>query len=66
MLIDPEKPNEEWEAEVKALNLDSARSKCERLIPPDQPVELLNVTQRTKNPDKNGNFKFVCWFIRED
>jgi hypothetical protein len=66
MLIDPEKPNEEWEAEVKAPNLDSARSKCERLIPPDQVVELLNVTQRTKTPDKNGNFKFVCWFIRED
>lgn len=32
MLIDPEKPNEEWEAEVKAPNLDTARSKCERLI----------------------------------
>ncbi|NJM47363.1 MAG: hypothetical protein HC860_15385 [Alkalinema sp. RU_4_3] len=65
MLIDPDKPNDEWEIEVKAANLDVAYGKCERLRPENYPVELLNVTQRTKTPDKNGNFKFVCWFRGE-
>lgn len=65
MLIDPDKPNDEWEIEVKAANLDAACGRCERLRPENYPVELLNVTQKTKTPDKNGNFKFVCWFRGE-
>jgi hypothetical protein len=65
MLIDPENPYENWETEIRAKNLGDAEFQCEQAIPTDQLVELLQVTQETKTPGKDGRFKFVCWYRRE-
>jgi hypothetical protein len=65
MLIDSDRPFEECQLEVKAKDAGSARAKCEAFISPAEAVELLDVSQRTKTPDKNGEFKFVCWYRRE-
>jgi hypothetical protein len=65
MLIDPDRPFEECQIEVRAKDIGSALAQCEAFISPAEAVELLNVTQRTKTPDKNGLCKFVCWYRRE-
>jgi hypothetical protein len=65
MLIDPDSPFEESQLEVRAKDVGSARAQCEAFISPAEAVELLNVTQRTKTADKDGLYKFVCWYRRE-
>ena len=65
MLQDPEKPYEEWEDEVWAENLDTARSKCEYLASKVALTEVINLTQSTKRPSKRGNYRFICWFRTE-
>jgi hypothetical protein len=65
MLTDPDRPFDEWQIEVRAKDISSAQAQCEAAIAPAQLVELLNVTQVTKNPNKNGEVKFVCWYRRE-
>ncbi len=66
MLTDPDRPFDEWQIEVRAKDISSARAQCEAEIAPARLVELLNVTQVTKTPNKNGEVKFVCWYRRED
>jgi hypothetical protein len=65
MLQDPDKPTVDWEEIVTAKNIDTARSKCEAIVVNDPLVEVFNVTQLTKTPNKNGEVKFVCWFKGE-
>jgi hypothetical protein len=65
MLQDPENPWEEWELTVKAPSLAKARSNCEAIAASSPLVDVLDVTQATKTPDKQGNYKFVCWFKAE-
>ncbi|MFM2431739.1 MAG: hypothetical protein RLZZ511_2952 [Cyanobacteriota bacterium] len=65
MLIDPDSPSEEFQIEVRAKDIGAALVQCEAFISSAEAVELLNVSQRTKTPDKNGNCKFVCWYKRE-
>jgi hypothetical protein len=65
MLIDPGSPAEEWQKEVRAKDIDSARAQCESFIAPAPLTELLNITQLTKTPNKNGDLKFVCWYRSE-
>jgi hypothetical protein len=65
MLTDPDSPFDEWQIEVRAKDIGSARAQCEAFIAPSPLVELLNVTPSTKTPNKNGEVKFVCWYRRE-
>lgn len=65
MLQDPENPSVEWQEIVKAKTLGSAQAKCEAIAARDVLVDVLNVTQATKTPDKNGDYKFICWFKGE-
>ena len=64
MLQDPENPSEEWSDEVWAATIEAARKQCQ-LLAGDDLTNVLNVTQRTKTPSKNGTFKFICWFKTE-
>jgi hypothetical protein len=64
MLQDPENPYEEWSEEVWAVNLEVARKQCQFLAGEDLTI-VLDVTQKTKTPSKNGTFKFICWFRTE-
>ena len=65
MLQDPERSFEEWSETIKAPNLDTARGKCELIASRVQLTEVINVTQKTQTPDRNGNYKFICWFRGE-
>ena len=65
MLQDPEKPFVEWTENIKAKNIDTARTKCEAIASRDPLIDVFNVTQATKGVDKNGNYKFICWFKTE-
>jgi hypothetical protein len=61
MLTDPENPFEEWEFEVRAANLNAARSQCEAIAASQQLTEVFSVTQATVTPS-NGTYRFICWF----
>lgn len=63
MLIDPENV-EEWEAEVRATSLDTARAECEAIAAKEPLTEVLSVTQATVKP-YNGTYRFTCWFRSE-
>ncbi len=65
MLQDPEKPFVEWTEPVRAKNLDGAKIKCEAIAAQDPLLEVANVTQATKTPNKKGEYKFICWFKAE-
>ena len=65
MLIDPENPSEEWAEEIRAKSLEQARVICQELAG-DNLTEVLNVTQKTQKPSKNGTYKFICWFKTEE
>ncbi|MBW4621371.1 MAG: hypothetical protein KME17_18675 [Cyanosarcina radialis HA8281-LM2] len=65
MLLDPEAGMEEWEQEVFAANLTIARQRCQNIADNTELTEVLNVTQKTKNPNRSGNYTFVCWFRSE-
>ena len=65
MLQDPEQPSEEWEDTVWASSLDVARSKCEAIANEAGLTEVINVTQATKKLNKNGTYRFICWFKTE-
>ena len=64
MLVDPEN-TEEWEIDVWAENLDTARSRCEAIAERYGPTEVINVTQATKKRSPQGEYKFICWFRSE-
>ncbi|WP_088895030.1 hypothetical protein [Leptolyngbya ohadii] len=64
MLQDPEN-FEEWELEVWAENLATAQAKCGFIAQRVGLTEVINVSQETKNPSRNGTFRFVCWFKSE-
>ena len=55
MLQDPENPFEEWESDVWASSLDSARVKCEMIATSDPLMTVINVTQARKTPTKKGD-----------
>ncbi|PSB26647.1 hypothetical protein C7B82_19270 [Stenomitos frigidus ULC18] len=63
VLTDPEKLSESWEADVWAPNLHTAQSMCEAIA--GDLTEVINVTQVTKKPTKQGEYKFICWFKAE-
>jgi hypothetical protein len=65
MLQDPENPYEEWEDTVQASSLVMAQSKCEIIASQFPLTQVINVTQITKTPNKNGTYKFLCWFRTE-
>ncbi len=65
MLQNPDNPHEKWEETVRATSLAMAQSKCELIASQFPLTEVINVTQVTKNPSKNGTYKFICWFKTE-
>ena len=65
MLIAPENPSEEWAEEIRAKSLEQARVICQELAG-NNLTEVLNVTQKTQKPSKNGTYKFICWFKTEE
>ena len=65
MLIDPENPSEEWAEEIRAKSLEQAKAICQELAG-NNLTEVLNVTQKTQKPYKNGTYKFICWFKTEE
>ena len=65
MLNDPEKPFDEATEEVLAKSLEEARAICENKAG-DSLTEVLNVTQKTKTPNKNKKYVFICWFRTEE
>jgi len=62
-LIDPEN-FEEWEFEVRAIDLNAAKVRCEAIAANEPLTEVLSVTQATVTP-YNGTYRFVCWFRSE-
>lgn len=64
-LIDPENPSAGWEVEVWAVNQNTARSMCERIARRYPLTEVANVTQATKRPNPDGEYKFICWLNAE-
>lgn len=64
MLQDPENV-EEWEFEIWAESLEKARVRCEYMAQNSGLTEVLDVTQKSKNPSQNGSYLFVCWFRSE-
>ncbi len=62
-LIDPENL-EEWQAEVRAVDLNTAKLKCEAIAAKEPLTEVLSVTQATVTPFK-GTYRFICWFRSE-
>ncbi len=65
MLTDPENPSTTWEADVWAPNLQKAQFICEQIASRYPLTEVANVTQAAKNPSKDGDYKFICWFRAE-
>jgi phosphate-selective porin len=65
VLTDPERSSEEWSDEVWAKSLEEAQKLCQ-LIAGDELTEVLQVTQKTKTPNKKGSYKFICWFKTEE
>jgi hypothetical protein len=65
MLLDPEAEMEEWEQEVFAPNLTTARQRCQNIADSIGLTEVLNVTQKTKKPNRSGTHTFICWFRSE-
>jgi hypothetical protein len=65
MLQDPDNPYEEWEETIRAVSLKVAQSRCELIASQFPLTEVINVTQTTKIPSKNGTYKFICWFRTE-
>jgi len=64
MLQDPEN-QEEWSEQVRAPNQAVALAKCQRIIEGESLIELIGISQITKTPNRQGNYKFVCWFRSE-
>ncbi len=65
MLLDPEAENEEWTEEVFAPDLATAQNRCQNIANKGGLTEVINVTQATKTLNRQGNYKFVCWFKSE-
>jgi hypothetical protein len=65
MLQDPDNPYEEWEETVRASTFAAAQSRCELIASQFPLTQIINVTQTTKTPNKNGTYKFICWFRTE-
>jgi hypothetical protein len=65
MLQNPDNPHEQWEEIVRAPSLAIAQSKCELIASQFPLTEVINVTQVTKTPSRNGTYKFICWFTTE-
>ncbi|QLE56782.1 hypothetical protein [Nostoc sp. TCL26-01] len=65
MLQDPDNPYSEWEETIRAVSLTAAQSKCELIASQFLLTEVINVTQTTITPTKNGTYKFICWFRTE-
>ena len=48
MLQDPEKPFVEWTENIKAKNIDTARTKCEAIASRDPLIDVLTSRKRPK------------------
>lgn len=64
MLRDPEN-SYEWTQEVRAPNLQVARARCQDLASQYPLTDVAQVTQLTKTPTQQGEYKFICWLISE-
>jgi len=65
MLTDPENPSDEWSEEVWAKSIEEAQKLCRSMAGEDL-TEVLQVTQKTKTPNRKGSYKFICWFKTEE
>lgn len=65
MLQDPDNPYEEWSFEVLAEDLNTAQKLCQFIAENGELTEVLNVSQRSKTPNKQGQYRFICWFRSE-
>lgn len=65
MLQDPDAAMENWEQEVFAPNLATARQKCQNIANAVGLTEILNVTQKSQTRNRSGNYTFICWFQSE-
>ncbi len=65
MLTDPENPSEEWTFEVLAPDEATARTQCQFIADQNMLSEVQNVTQYTKTKNRQGKYKFICWFKSE-
>ncbi len=65
MLQNPEGPFEEWEVEIWAKTPEQARARCQRIADRLPLAELTNVTQESKKPGKQGEFRYLCWIKLE-
>ncbi|HEY9631729.1 MAG TPA: hypothetical protein V6C84_30930 [Coleofasciculaceae cyanobacterium] len=64
MLTDPENSSDEWSDEVWAKSIEEAQKLCQS-IAGEYLTEVLQVTQKTKTPNRKGSYKFICWFKTE-
>jgi hypothetical protein len=65
MLQDPEQPASEWTLPVTAPNLATARERCELIARRSPLIDVINVTQSGKKPNKKGEYSYICWFRSE-
>ena len=65
MLQDPGNPYDEWSVEIFAENLSAAQKQCQFIANSGELTEVLNVSQRSKIPNKQGSYRFICWFRSE-
>jgi len=63
--LDPDAAMENWEQEVFAPNLVTARQRCQNIANAVGLTEVLNVTQKTQTLNRSGNYRFICWFQSE-
>ena len=64
MLTDPENSSDEWSDEVWAKSIEEAQKLCQSMAG-NELTEVLQVTQKTKTPNRRGSYKFICWFKTE-
>jgi hypothetical protein len=50
---------------AKGVTQAAAQAKCEMIASQFPLAEVINVSQMTKTPSKNGTYKFICWFRTE-
>ncbi len=64
MLQDPENLKL-WTQSIRAKDQAEAEVECQRIADREVLTTLVNITQETKTPDRNGKVKFTCWFQTE-
>jgi hypothetical protein len=65
VLQEPENPYEEWSFEIFAKDLSTAQNQCQAIADTGELTDVLNVSQRSKTPNRQGQYRFICWFRSE-